>query len=964
MNMYLYPKFIKALSLSCILILSASLYAQNSNPYQYISPRPGSIMVSAETNIIVRHSNVIDPAALSDQLIIVEGSTSGIHTGEFLLSDDNKTLVFNPDIAFVTNEVVKVLLMEGGLTLSGSSIPEFSFSFKTVPAGIVQIPDAAFEETALLTDSQDPIALKRTAADAWLPAPPITIDSIDNPSDGYIFMATWDRNMPALYGNFIFILDKNGALVDSIRVDGAPYDFQIQANGLLSYALGDFAANVPLPGEELQHMVLDESLAVVDSFRMKNGYITDFHEFKILPNGHVMMMAYHTIRYDMSTVVEGGQPDASLVINIIQEQDLDKNVVFEWRNIDYIPITDSDLDLTASRINYGTLNAFDMDDDGNILASFRNHSEIMKISRQTGELIWRMGGPRGEFTYVGEHEENAPYYHARQHNIHRRPNGNITLFDNGEFHQPPYSRAVEYALDEENKVATLVSEWRYPFGNIFCVTAGNAEPLSNGGWFIGYGVPNQQFVVRNAVEVHPDGSNALELSLPRGVLAYRAYKFPWKETVNKPGFTHYEVRGGSTYSFNNETITTGVDITYNALDAADYNESTITRIPYGPVDPEFIDDIITVYPVSIDYEVFAISSQSAEFHVDLAVYPEILDPKNTVVYLRENPGQGLFIPFTTTWDSINNELVVTLNSYGEIVFGVPAADIDNEVPIQYQPFNQQKLVLQDSISIRWTGKGLYDSFNLQVASDSDFTTILHDINTNLSDYSMKELANNTTYFWRVNSELGDQTSLWSEVWSFEITDPYISTVIPNGGEIWANGNTEVIRWETNVLEGVRIDLLQNQSFLLALDTLPGSQQAYSWTLPDDLQTGENFSIKVSSETNSSIFGISEDVFTIVDTVTGLEAYDKIPQGYSLAQNFPNPFYQTTRISYSLQKSNKVSLKVYTLIGEEIYTLINEFQEAGTYSTIFDARHHPGGIYFYKLQLGDRFVEAKKMILVR
>jgi hypothetical protein len=119
-------------------------------------------------------------------------------------------------------------------------------------------------------------------------------------------MATWDRNMPALYGNFIFILDKNGALVDSVRVDAAPYDFQVQPNGLLSYALGDFAANVPLPGEELQHMVLDESLAVVDSFKMKNGYITDFHEFRMLGNGHVMMMSYHTIQYDMSTLVEGG----------------------------------------------------------------------------------------------------------------------------------------------------------------------------------------------------------------------------------------------------------------------------------------------------------------------------------------------------------------------------------------------------------------------------------------------------------------------------------------------------------------------------------------------------------------------------------------------------------------------------------------------------------------------------------
>jgi len=103
----------------------------------------------------------------------------------------------------------------------------------------------------------------------------------------------------------------------------------------------------------------------------------------------------------------------------------------------------------------------------------------------------------------------------------------------------------------------------------------------------------------------------------------------------------------------------------------------------------------------------------------------------------------------------------------------------------------------------------------------------------------------------------------------------------------------------------------------------------------------------------------------VDTLTSLEEYeDPAHQGNKLAQNFPNPFYQTTRISYSLQKSAKVMLSVYNLIGEEIYTLVNEFQEAGTYSTIFDARHHAGGIYFYKLQLGDQYVETKKMILAR
>jgi hypothetical protein len=632
--MEIHIKNFKVLLISSFLALSGNLFAQNQSPFQYISPKPGSMMVSNETNIILKHSEIINRETLSSDLINVRGEKSGIHSGELILSDDNRTIVFNLDKPFTGDEEVNVDLMNGIKILSGTEVGDYSFGFTTAETGKVQRPDAAFDESSGLTDIQNLEAVNKSGNSSLLPAPPITIDSISHPSPGYIFMATWDRNVPALYGNFIFILDKNGAIVDSVRVNGAPYDFQVQQNGLLSYALGDFKSNVPLPGEELRHIVLDENLQVVDSFKMKNGYITDFHEFKMLPSGHVMMMSYHTIVYDMSKIVEGGKTDASLVINIIQEQDRNKNVVFEWRNIDHIPITDSDLDLTASRINYGTLNAFDIDDDGNILASFRNHSEIIKISRTTGEVIWRMGGPRGEFTYVGEHEENAPYYHARQHNIRRRPNGNITMFDNGEFHMPPYSRTVEYSLDEVNKVATLVSEWRYPNGNIFCVTAGNSEPLTEGGWFIGYGVPNPQFVKRNAVEVHPDGSIALELSLPRGVLAYRVYKFPWKEYVQPASFTNFEVKEGNTYSYNNDSITTGIDIAYTSLSAADYNESIITRLSYGPVDPEFIDDFIDIISVSIIYEGLAIDAQNAEFIFDLATFPEIKDPENTMIYYR------------------------------------------------------------------------------------------------------------------------------------------------------------------------------------------------------------------------------------------------------------------------------------------------------------------------------------------
>jgi len=953
----------KALISISMLIISGILPAQEHNPYQFVSPKPNSVMVSNETNIILHHSNMIDQRTLSSNLIRVEGSISGVHAGEFVLSEDDKTIVFNPYIPFEGNEDVTVGILEGLKTETGSDIPGFSFSFRTAQEGIDQIDNEVFSEIGTLLGNQDPGVLQVHWNNELLPAPPITIDSVNNPPEGYIFMATWDRNVPALYGNFIFILDKEGVIVDSVRVNGAPYDFQIQPNGFLSYALGDFSSNVPLPGEELQHMILDSNLAVVDSFKMKNGYITDFHEFKMLPNGHVMMMSYHTIIYDMSTIVEGGKTDASLVINIIQEQDRKKNVVWEWRNIDYIPITDSDLDLTASRINYGTLNAFDVDEDGNILASFRNHSEIMKISRATGEVMWRMGGPRGEFTYVGEHEENAPYYHARQHNIRRRPNGNITLFDNGEFHKPPYSRAVEYSLDEVNKVATLVSEWRYPDSNIFCVTAGNAELFPDGGWFIGFGVPNPQFVKRNAVEVHPDGSIALELSLPKGVLAYRVNKFPWREGVSKPSFTHFEVKEKNTYSFNNDSITTGVEITYSTLSAADYNESTITRIPYGPVQPEFSDNMITIYPVSITYEGFAIDAQSAEFRIDLDQYPEIKDPGNTTVYLREFPNQGLFIQNSTTYDSIENELILEVSGFGEIVFGVPDYGTINNIPILYAPLNQQKLIIQDSITVQWTGKGVYSAFNVQISNDSTFASVLHESNTNLSHYSIAGLTNNTDYYWRVNSEL-DTPSEWSEVWTFKIVDPFVVTVSPNGGEEWVIDNPEIIRWETNILGDVHIHLLQDQDHIISIDTVQGSLQAYRWTLPAEVPAGENYRIQIVSASDSTVFGLSENLFSIVDSTTSIVEYGQNPHGYKLAQNFPNPFSHSTNISYSLQKSGFVTLKIYDLSGKEIHTLVSDNQEIGTYSVNFDAHKFSSGFYFYKLEAGKEFVEIKKMLLIR
>lgn len=88
-----------------------------------------------------------------------------------------------------------------------------------------------------------------------------------------------------------------------------------------------------------------------------------------------------------------------------------------------------------------------------------------------------------------------------------------------------------------------------------------------------------------------------------------------------------------------------------------------------------------------------------------------------------------------------------------------------------------------------------------------------------------------------------------------------------------------------------------------------------------------------------------------------------PTNYSLLQNFPNPFNPITTINYSIQKNGFVSLKIYDILGNEVISLVNEAQEAGSYSIIFDASELPSGIYFYTISSGS-FMETKKLLLLK
>ena len=104
------------------------------------------------------------------------------------------------------------------------------------------------------------------------------------------------------------------------------------------------------------------------------------------------------------------------------------------------------------------------------------------------------------------------------------------------------------------------------------------------------------------------------------------------------------------------------------------------------------------------------------------------------------------------------------------------------------------------------------------------------------------------------------------------------------------------------------------------------------------------------------------------TVVAEEHTTALPQSFTLAQNFPNPFNSDTVTRFALPESGAVELAVYNLAGQRVAMLVSGTREAGTYAVNWDGRDEQGrelasGVYLYRLRVGER-EEMRKLALVR
>ena len=948
------------------LLINGYVFSQEN--FQYISPKNNSKLVSLSTSIIAGASEKIDISNIPGNAISIQGEKSGNHNVKIKLSDDGKTIIFSPVNKFEPDEVVSVVISPGIKTIEGKSLSSVSFKFTTTPlAEPIHIDPRSIignvvpEQDVLYKNNIKSSNKLQSVESDTLPSdfPEITIDTVDNPAPGKLFLANFGFGG----STFLMIVNNNGTVEKYKRLSSLGLDFKVQPDGNLSYA-----EVIQIIGGAWQSrfIILDSTLTPVDTFQCGNGYYADVHDFKLLPNGHAVLIATDPEPVDMSQY--GGDPNATVLGCIVQELDASKNVIFQWRSWDYIPITDSYFDLTGRTVDYFHQNAIDIDLDGNFLLSSRNLSQIIKIDRNTGNIIWKLGGKDNDFTFINEHDENSPNYFSYQHDIAVLPNGNITLFDNGNQHSPPHSRAVEYKLDQVTKTAELVWDYRHS-PDIFANAMGSVQRLPNGNTLIGWGGAGSSAVNPILTEVHPDNSVAFELSFPAGQTSYRAFKYQWKGHESKASVTNFDVLPGNTYKFDDTNDTTGITIKFNSLDALGYNSITASVFNYSPLNPEFSANAPSVRKVYFSLEGTAINTFNGQANLELNYYPEITDPGNIIVYSRPEK-DSVFSPIATSYDSSKNELMFTVSGFGDYIFGIPVTVDSAYAPIPLKPDNNEIVNQESPVDLFWGTRGIVSNYHLEVSTDTLFNSLVLDDTLSAVSYELNGLSNDTKYFWRVKANNSAGESDWSDTFNFLTATPFITVIYPNGSEEFMADSTYIIRWNDNLSDLVNINLILNDTVTISIaDSVLSQTNAYEWTVPDSLQRDSSYKIEITDVSDNNILDLSDENFFINTGVVGVSEVNSVVKDYKLYQNYPNPFNPSTTIKYSLPAVSRVTISIFNVIGQKVAVILSQEQNAGVHTVVWNATDFASGVYFYRIKATglnnkNNFVFYKKAVLIK
>jgi hypothetical protein len=308
----------------------------------------------------------------------------------------------------------------------------------------------------------------------------------------------------------------------------------------------------------------------------------------------------------------------------------------------------------------------------------------------------------------------------------------------------------------------------------------------------------------------------------------------------------------------------------------------------------------------------------------------------------------------TSWAPINSGLV---DEYG-VIQGVSSLAISGTVMIAggngiYVSSNGGAKWLPDRLGIPQTG-----------------ITALVSSGPNVYAASVQVYAStNSGIEWHETSSLTEVPNRLQYVTSLAVagTDLYAGTIVApdlyrstNNGVTWTQADSG--------LTGPPVSAIAASGTMLFAGTRDGAflsnNGGGTWTHVSEGLPGTPVYV-LAAIGNTLFAGTGQGIWRrpLSELVSVPPASSGLPSEFSLKQNYPNPFNPTTTIRYELPRQAKVSLKVYSVLGQEVVALVNAGQPAGHYSVVLNGQKLPSGVYFCRLQAGG-YTATKALLLVR
>ena len=379
--------------------------------------------------------------------------------------------------------------------------------------------------------------------------PTVTVLSrTEDVTDGLLFLTPYS-GIPTTY---LAIIDNNGVPRFHRRHASHGYiNFRRQPDAASTER---YSVNRRITNTDTDTIVelLDEGFQVTESVTVVAPLTnTDLHDFLITADGNRLFTSYHRTTRDFRPYGSYSQTEETDDA-VIQEVTPAGAEVFRWSSWDHRDDMVLGTDCRAGDFpkDYAHLNSLQLLDGGDILASFRNCGQVLRIDRSsgTGAVVWKLGGsepppdsdagylrivddPAGEF--CGQHQ-------ATLTGRGTPGSGTLVLFDNGypclgpRKTQPPFTRVVEYRIDVAGATATYVRQYVLPSEQGVSKWEGGVTVLDSGNWLIAWG---NKFDVRvsleddvSITEVDPrTGAAVLRLHMSNGptrTRTYRVYREP------------------------------------------------------------------------------------------------------------------------------------------------------------------------------------------------------------------------------------------------------------------------------------------------------------------------------------------------------------------------------------------------------------------------------------------------------